>query len=189
MSRIGKKIINIPENVEVKIDQQSVVVKGPLGQLAMDKPENFDVKVEEQLDDEKNKYRQVVILPIKRPKKFAAEWGLIRSLLNNMIIGVTQGYSKKLEIEGVGYRAALQGNKLVLSLGYSHPIEIEAPEGIKFEVEKNVIIVSGYDKQMVGQMAAIIRSKRKPEPYKGKGIHYEGETIRRKSGKKAAASE
>jgi len=118
-----------------------------------------------------------------------ALWGLSRAILANLVKGVTEGYEKKLEIEGVGFRAAVQGNKLVMSLGFSHPVEIEAPPGIDFKVEKNVITVSGIDKELVGQVSADIRSRKKPEPYKGKGIRYQGEVIKIKAGKKAVSSE
>jgi len=122
-------------------------------------------------------------------KKTGALWGTFRSLVDNMIQGVINGFEKKLEIQGVGYRASLEKNKLILNLGFSHSIEIEAPKGIDFNVEKNIITISGINKQLVGQIAANIRAKRKPEPYKGKGIRYQGEVVRRKAGKKAVASE
>jgi len=132
---------------------------------------------------------ELSIKPIKESKDKSALWGLFRSLIFNMIKGVTEGFEKKLEVNGVGFRVAVQDNKLVLNLGFSHPIEIKTPEGISFEVEKNIITVSGIDKQMVGQVAANIREQKKPEPYKGKGIRYIDEIIRRKAGKKAVGTE
>lgn len=180
MSRIGKQPIQIPENVEVKIIQDGIKVKGPKGELNQSIPSQIEVALKE---------KELVVTPRQKTKETPALWGLFRSLIFNMVQGVSQGFEKKLEIEGVGYRASLQGNKLVLNLGFSHPIEIEAPEGIEFKVDKNIITVSGIDKQLVGQMAAKIRAQRKPEPYKGKGIHYLGEVIRRKAGKKAAGTE
>ena len=180
MSRIGKQPIQIPENVEVKIIQDGIKVKGPKGELNQSIPSQIEVVLNE---------KELVVTPRQKTKETPALWGLFRSLIFNMVQGVSQGFEKKLEIEGVGYRASLQGNKLVLNLGFSHPIEIEAPERIEFKVDKNIITVSGIDKQLVGQMAAKIRAQRKPEPYKGKGIHYLGEVIRRKAGKKAVGTE
>ncbi len=180
MSRIGKQPIQIPENVEVKIIQDGIKVKGPKGELNQSIPSQIEVALKE---------KELVVTPRQKTKETPALWGLFRSLIFNMVQGVSQGFEKKLEIEGVGYRASLQGNKLVLNLGFSHPIEIEAPESIEFKVDKNIITVSGIDKQLVGQMAAKIRAQRKPEPYKGKGIHYLGEVIRRKAGKKAVGTE
>jgi len=180
MSRIGKQPILIPENVEIKIDGQLIMVKGPKGDLKWELPEEIALEIKE---------GQIILSPKKQTKKAIALWGTSRSLVFNLVQGVTQGFEKKLEIEGVGYRAELQGKKLILHLGYSHPVEIEAPEGIEFQVDKNIITVKGIDKQLVGQVAAQIRSKRKPEPYKGKGIRYLGEEIRRKAGKKAVGAE
>ena len=180
MSRIGKQPIQIPENIEVKIIQDEIKVKGPKGELSQSIPSQIKLVLEEQ---------ELKVIPQGKSKNTPALWGLFRSLIFNMVQGVSQGFEKKLEIEGVGYRASLQDNKLVLSLGFSHPIEIEAPEGIEFKVDKNIITVSGIDKQLVGQLAAKIRDQRKPEPYKGKGIHYLGEVIRRKAGKKAVGTE
>jgi len=180
MSRIGKQPIKIPEKVEVKIDGQSIVIRGPQGELNWSMPREIKAEAKE---------KEIIVQPAKKTKKTPALWGLSRNLIFNMIQGVTEGFEKKLQLEGVGYRAALQGNKLVLSLGFSHPIEIEAPKGIEFKVEKNIITISGIDKQLVGQVAAEIRAKRKPEPYKGKGIRYVDEIVRRKAGKKAVAAE
>jgi large subunit ribosomal protein L6 len=180
MSRIGKQPITIPDNVEVKIDKGEIKLKGPKGELTQAIPDEIEVTIKE---------KEIVVALKKKTKNSPALWGLLRTLIFNMIQGVTEGYEKQLEIEGVGYRATLQGNKLVLNIGFSHPVEIEAPAGIEFKVERNLITVSGIDKQLVGQVAAEIRSKRKPEPYKGKGIHYVGEVIRRKAGKKTAGTE
>lgn len=176
MSRIGKLPINIPGGVTITVgDDNTVVVKGPKGVLS----EKISPKMELSMEDG--------VLTVKRPndlKENRALHGLSRTLINNMVVGVTTGYSKTLEIVGVGYRAQKQGNKLVLNLGYSHPVEFEEPQGITFDVPTpNKVVVSGINKQQVGQMAADIRIKRAPEPYKGKGIRYEGEYVRRKEGK------
>jgi len=179
MSRIGKKPIKIPEGVEVKIEGDLIVVKGPKGELKNQiRPE---IKIEA-------KDRQIEFKPKIFNKGMPALWGTYRSLIFNMMEGVTKGFEKIMEIEGVGYRAILEGKDLVLNLGYSHPLKIKAPQGIEFKVEKNIITISGIDKQSVGQVAAEIRSARKPEPYKGKGIRYLGEIIRRKAGKKVVTT-
>ncbi len=180
MSRIGKRIIYIPDNVEINIDATIVRVKGPKGELSVDvKPIVTPVLNEKELtltiNDEENKDQQAL-------------WGLYNALISNAIKGVVEDFVTKLEIKGVGYKASVQGNKIILSLGFSHPIEMEAPAGIAFNVEKNIITVSGIDKQLVNEMAAKIRRWRKPEPYKGKGIAYVGEHIRRKAGKKAVGA-
>lgn len=180
MSRIGKQPIEIPEGVEIKIDQGEIKVKGPKGELVQDIPREIEIVVEE---------KKIIVKLKKKTTNAPALWGLLRSLIFNMIEGVTQGFEKQLEIEGVGYRVALEDNKLILSLGYSHPVNVEAPDGIEFKVDKNLITISGIDKQLVGQVAAYIRAKKKPEPYKGKGIHYFGEVIRRKAGKKTTGTE
>ncbi len=185
MSRIGKKPIIIPEGVEIKIEEHQIKVKGPKGELVKAIPAQIEVS----LNDSEGQKELVVAPQKKSAKNVRALWGLFRALIFNMVEGVTKGFEKKLEIEGVGYRAALEDNKLVLTLGFSHPIEIKAPEGIEFKVEKNSITISGLDKQLVGQMAAEIRAQRRPEPYKGKGIRYADEVIRRKVGKKAAGVE
>ncbi len=179
MSRIGKMPIIIPKGVDVKIEEgNKVTVKGPKATLSQKLPEAMIIELKDE------------VINIIRPndlKKNKALHGLTRSLLNNMVIGVTKGFEKKLEINGVGYKATLQGKKIVLNLGYSHPIELELPVGITLEVPSNTsIIVKGSDKQVVGQFAAVIRSKRKPEPYLGKGIKYSDEHIRRKEGKTGA---
>lgn len=177
MSRIGKKPIEIPRGVEVKIDGSKVTVKGPKGELTMSaRPE---VKIEA-------KDGNVSVSCEKKEAK--AFWGLTRALIANMIKGVTEGYEKKLEINGVGYKANVEGRDLVLNIGFSHPVKIKAPEGINFLVDKNIITVSGIDKGLVGQTAATTRKARPPEPYKGKGIKYVDEQIRRKEGKRAATA-
>lgn len=180
MSRIGKKPILIPEDVKVVIDGQLVRVNGPKGELQREVRPEIKVSLEG---------NEILVKPVKETKKTKAFWGLTRTLIANMIGGVTKGYEKKLEIEGIGYRANLEGENLILLVGFSHPVKIRQPEGIKFSVDKNMITVSGIDKQLVGQIAAKIRAVRKPEPYKGKGIRYEGEQVRRKAGKKAVTSE
>lgn len=175
MSRIGKLPITIPSGVEVKVgDGNLVTVKGPKGTLERQLSAEINVAVED---------NQVVVTRPSDLKKHKALHGLTRTLVANMVEGVTNGFSKVLEINGVGYRAQKQGKKLILSLGYSHPVEMEDPEGIESTVDGNKIIVRGIDKEKVGQYAAEIRLKRPPEPYKGKGIKYENEVIRRKEGK------
>ena len=175
MSRIGKMPIAVPAGVTVDIaENNKVTVKGPKGELSRALAPEMEIKQDGD------------IITVTRPndlKRNRALHGLTRTLLNNMIIGVTEGYTKTLEVNGVGYRAAKQGKKLVLNLGYSHPVEMEDPEGLETKVEDNKIIVSGIDKEKVGQYAAEIRSTRAPEPYKGKGIKYDTEVIRRKVGK------
>ncbi len=180
MSRIGKQPIDIPEGVEIKIDGDLIIVKGPKGELQNKIRSEIKVEVKD---------KEVILKPVKFYKGTQALWGTYRSLVANMIEGTTKGFEKVLEIEGVGYKANLEGKDLVLNLGYSHPIKIKSPEGIEFKVEKNVVTVSGIDKQLVGQVAAEIRGKRKPEPYKGKGVRYQGEVVRRKAGKKAVGTE
>ena len=175
MSRIGKLPIIIPDGVEVTINGQVVTAKGPLG------TETVEVRPEIKLEKVDN---TVVVTRVNDERKSRSLHGLSRTLVANAINGVKTGFTKKLEIVGVGYRAAMQGNTLNLALGYSHPVNIDAPEGIKISVEANTkITVTGANKQAVGDVAALIRSKRPPEVYKGKGIKYEGEYIRRKAGK------
>ncbi len=175
MSRIGRMPIAVPAGVTVDIAENNhVTVKGPKGTLEKTLPSEMEIKK----DGEE--------ITVTRPndlKKMKSLHGLTRSLLANMVTGVTDGYEKKLEVNGVGYRAAKQGKKLVLNLGYSHPVEMEDPDGIETKVEGNNIVVSGIDKEKVGQFAAEIRDKRRPEPYKGKGIRYADEIVRRKVGK------
>ena len=175
MSRIGRHPVAVPAGVEVKIAENNVVtVKGPKGTLEKALPTEMSIKLED---------GQVVVTRPNDLKKMKSLHGLTRTLIQNMVIGVSQGYEKALEVNGVGYRAQKQGKKLVLSLGYSHPVEMEDPEGLESTVDGNKIVVKGIDKEKVGQYAAEIRDKRIPEPYKGKGIKYADEVIRRKVGK------
>jgi large subunit ribosomal protein L6 len=178
MSRLGKLPIKIPAGTQVSIDKGIVTVKGPKGELKQElhrlvkieiTPEEINVKVKNENDKEERSL-----------------WGLFRALINNMVVGVNNGYEKKLEIKGVGYKVAVAGNKINLSLGFSHPIEFPLPIGISAVAEGNNLTISGIDKQLVGELAAQIRKLRKPEPYKGKGIKYSDEIIRRKAGKAAA---
>ena len=177
MSRIGRAPINVPAGVTVTVDAANYVitVKGPKGTLTQNYHSRMNVVCENN------------VITVTRPsdeKEDRALHGLTRTLIYNMVVGVTEGYSKKLEVNGVGYRVAMQGKALNLTLGYSHPVVVDAPEGITFETpDANTIIIKGINKQVVGETAAYVRSKRAPEPYKGKGIKYEGEKIRRKSGK------
>lgn len=184
MSKIGKKPIEIPSGVTVKIENGNIAVKGPKGEL-----KNTFVakkfKVETIQEEGKN---FVKIDLIEDNTEDFAMWGLTRALINNMITGVTQGFEKRLEVRGIGYKAALQGKTLVLNVGFTHPVEVAAPAGIEFAIEKNIIVVKGIDKQLVGQTAATIRDQKKPEPYQGKGIRYFGEKVRQKVGKKSVAS-
>lgn len=180
MSRVGKKPIEIAKGVEVKINtndsgNHQVAVKGPKGSLTVDLPKGVSVKSD----------NNQLIFEVKNPEagEDKALWGLARTLVNNAILGVTEGFSKELEINGVGMKVALQGKTLVLNVGFSHPVNYPLPEGITAEVEKNTFKIIGIDKQLVGQTAAEIRAIKKPEPYKGKGIKYSDEQIRRKAGK------
>lgn len=175
MSRIGRKPINVPSNVTVTIKDHHITVKGPKGTLENDFHPNITVKMED----------NVITAERHDDDKFNRSLhGLTRALIMNMIIGVTEGYTKELEVNGIGYRVAKQGNQIVLNVGFSHQVFFKEPEGIKFNVEgTNKIVVVGIDKQLVGQVAAEIRKIREPEPYKGKGIKYAGEHIRRKVGK------
>ena len=177
MSRIGRAPINVPAGVTVTVDAENcvVTVKGPKGTLTQNYHNRMSVVCENN------------VVTVARPsdeKEDRALHGLTRTLIYNMVVGVTEGYQKKLEVNGVGYRVAMQGKSLNLTLGYSHPVIVEAPDGITFETpDANTIIIKGINKQVVGETAAFVRSRRAPEPYKGKGIKYEGEKIRRKSGK------
>ena len=164
MSRIGKKSIEIPNGVEVKIKGNKVTVKGPKGELSHEARPEIRIEVEE---------KKVIVSPKIKTKQTNAFWGLTRSIISNLIKGVSEGYEKKLEINGLGYKAALEGETLVLNVGFSHTVKIIPPSEIKFSVEKNMITVSGINKELVGQIAANIRKVRPPEPYKGKGIKYE----------------
>ena len=175
MSRIGRMPIAIPAGVTVEVaENNKVTVKGPKGTLERVLPSEMDIKVEG---------AEVLVSRPNDLKKMKSLHGLTRTLIHNMVVGVTDGFEKKLEVNGVGYRAVKQGKKLVLSLGYSHPVEMEDPEGLESKVDGNKIVISGIDKEKVGQYAAEIRDKRRPEPYKGKGIKYADEVIRRKVGK------
>ncbi len=175
MSRIGKMPIAIPAGVTVDVaENNKVTVKGPKGTLVRALAPEMEIKVEG---------AEITVCRPNDLKQMKSLHGLTRTLLNNMVVGVTQGYEKSLEINGVGYRAAKEGKKLNLTLGYSHPVIMEDPEGIETTVDQNKIIVKGIDKEKVGQFAAEIRDKRRPEPYKGKGIKYSDEVIRRKAGK------
>lgn len=178
MSRIGNKPVELPAGVEVKVDGNVVTVKGPQGELSQEISDRISVSVEG---------NEVVLKRASDDRTDKAQHGLARSLVDNMIVGVTKGYEKKLIVEGVGYRVEKKGSKLVMNLGYSHPVEMEDPEGITTEApDANTVVVKGIDKALVGNYAAKIRQWRKPEPYKGKGIRYDGEHIRRKEGKTGA---
>ena len=175
MSRIGNKPITVPSEVQVKIDGQNITVTGPKGTLEREIHKNISIKMEENI---------ITLIRKNDEPANRSLHGLTRTLINNMIVGVTTAYSRELQINGVGYRVAKQGNGLNLTLGYSHPVIFEAPEGITFDVPNpNTIIVNGIDKELVGQTAAVIRMKRPPEVYRGKGIKYADEVIRRKEGK------
>lgn len=180
MSKIGKKTINVPTGVDVRIEDGVIFVKGPKGELKRNISNVLDMTLVDGI---------LKIQPkVSAGKDGNALWGLTRALVANMIKGVTDGFETILEFQGIGYKAAVKGNDLELSLGYSHPITVTAPEGISFKVEKNIIKVSGFDKELVGEVAADIRTKRKPEPYKGSGIRYNDEIIIKKAGKKSVAT-
>ncbi|MBU0619641.1 MAG: 50S ribosomal protein L6 [Patescibacteria group bacterium] len=181
MSRIGKLPIELIEGTQAKIEDGFIVVKGPKGELKQKINSLVNVKIDN---------NQIIIsVDNIKDKNKKALWGLFRSLINNMVIGVTQGFEKKLEINGVGYKASASGSVLTLNVGFSHPVEYNLLDGISASVEKNIITINGIDKQLVGETAAQIRKVRKPEPYKGKGIKYVDEVIRRKAGKTAAKGE
>lgn len=177
MSRIGRQPIDIPAGVEVTVDEKMVTAKGAKGEL--------NVKILKGLSVEKQENQIIVSQKIENATT-QKQFGLLRTLIANMIAGVSEGFTKELEINGVGFRAAMKGNVLEMSLGFSHPVEYIAPEGVNISVNQNIITVTGHDKQQVGEAAANIRAFKKPEPYKGKGIKYVGEHIRRKAGKAAA---
>ena len=181
MSRIGKKPIPIPEKVTVSATDNLIMVKGPKGESA--RTIHPDIGVEIKKDE-------LLVTPKREGKKTPALWGLTRALLANMVEGVSNGFEKRLEYEGIGFRASVEGggNALLFQLGFSHPVRFEAPSGITFSQEKNTIIVFGVEKELVGETAARIRNLKPPEPYKGKGIHYRGEVVRRKAGKKAVGA-
>ncbi|WP_122468664.1 MULTISPECIES: 50S ribosomal protein L6 [Brevundimonas] len=176
MSRIGKKTISIPKGVTLTLDGQTVTVKGPKGERSWTVAEEIEVK---QDGDE------LSLTPRSDTQRARAMWGLSRTLVSNMVTGVTEGFERTLELVGVGYRAAMKGSNLSLQLGFSHEVDVKAPEGVTFATPKQTEIkISGNDKQVVGEIAANIRKLRPPEPYKGKGVRYQGETVRRKEGKK-----
>jgi large subunit ribosomal protein L6 len=175
MSRIGKQPVPVPKGVTVTIDGQKVTVKGSKGELSRELPAEIAFVQEDEA---------IVVTRRNESRNAKQRHGLVRTLIANMVEGVSNGYQKKLEIQGVGYRASLQGQKLVMALGYSHPVEFEPPAGIQFGVEGNTnVTVSGIDKEIVGNTAARVRAARPPEPYKGKGVRYAGEQVRRKAGK------
>lgn len=178
MSRIGKKPVSIPTGVEVKLSGSEIAIKGPKGTLQFSHRREVKVAMEEAL---------VLVTKLGETKKAQAIWGTTAKLIANMIIGVTEGFQKQLELNGVGFRMAVAGRKLNLALGFSHPVEMIIPEGLEAKVENNVLTLSGIDKQKVGEFAAVVRKLKKVEPYKGKGFRYVGEVVRRKEGKKAAA--
>ena len=179
MSKIGKKPIQIPDGVTVKIEGSSIFVKGPKGELSKPLTEGASVVIDGNL---------IRLSPKEENKNSSTRWGLQRALIANMIVGVASGFEKILEFQGVGYKASVKGGGLELGLGFSHPVAISGVEGITFSVEKNSIKISGFDKELVGKMAAEIRSKRPPEPYKGSGIRYKDEVIKKKAGKKAVST-
>ena len=181
MSRLGKLPIELPAGTQAKIEKDFIIVNGPKGELK----EKIHSLIKVDINDSK------IIVSVENidDKKEKSFWGLYRSLINNMVVGVNEGFEKKLEINGVGYRASISGKKLILNVGYSHPVEYNLPDNITVNVEGNVITVNGIDKQCVGEVAAQIRKVRKPEPYKGKGIKYIDEIIRRKVGKTAVKGE
>jgi len=178
MSRIGKKKITIPPGVTAGIEKNQVYVKGPKGELRLNLHPRVTVAVEQ---------NEIAVSVVnENNKQDRSLWGTFSSLVLNMVKGVTEGFKKQLEISGVGYKAGMKGANLTLEVGFSHPVEVKPVAGVKFSVEKNTITVEGADKQLVGEMAAQIRKVKKPEPYKGKGIAYAGEVVRRKAGKTAA---
>jgi len=179
MSRIGKKPVVLPEGVSATISNGIAEISGPKGSLRLSIHPDIEIRSEGNI---------LTFVPKRETKNSSKLWGTARALAANMVEGVAKGFEKKLEIEGVGYRAEQKGKDLELQLGFSHPVKVEAPEGIQLKVEKNTITISGISKEEVGRVAAGIRSLKKPEPYKGKGIHYIGEVIRRKAGKKATVA-
>ncbi len=180
MSRLGKLAIELPSGTQAKLENDFILVKGPKGQLKQKLNELVNININD---------KEIKLSTNGNSKKEMAVWGLFRSLIKNMVVGVNQPYEKKLEINGVGYRASTAGNKLTLLVGYSHPVVYDLPEGIGAKVEANIITITGIDKHLVGEAAAQIRRIRKPEPYKGKGIKYSEEIIRRKAGKTAGKTE
>jgi len=181
MSRVGKKPLIIPEKVELKVENDMIRVKGPKGELSLATHPRVSINIE---DGE-----LTVSVKNENNVKDRALWGLYRRLIGNLVTGVTEGFEKKLEVNGVGFKIAMTGDVLTLHVGFSHPVDYKMPEGIEASVEKNVITIKGIDKQLVGEVAASIRRIKKPEPYKGKGIKYVDEVIRRKAGKAAKAGD
>ena len=184
MSRIGKQSINVPTEVSIEIKDNVITVKGPKGELSYDYGHSVSVALKEDGD-----IKEITVKNTNNSKLSRSLWGTTRALIQNMIIGVTEEFKKVLELHGVGYKMSVQGQKLILNLGFSHPIELEIPKGLSAEIDKEKLSISGIDKQKVGQFAAEIRALRKVEPYKGKGFRYEGEQFIKKEGKKAAGSE
>src|SRR4030042_3599560 len=180
MSRIGKQPIEIPEGVEVKAADGKVSVKGPKGSLDFDFHPDMKVEVKE---------KEIRVSIEKKTKQSSALWGMTRMLVANIVEGVTKGYEKQIELQGVGFRMAVQGKKLNMALGFSHPVDVEVSEGIEAKIDKNILTISGIDKQKVGQFAASIRALKKVEPYKGKGFRYVGEIVKKKAGKKAGGAQ
>jgi large subunit ribosomal protein L6 len=179
MSKVGKKPISIPQGVEVRIADDQLEIKGKGGSLALPVLAHTNAEL---------KNNELVISSSGSDMQARANWGTMRALAQNAITGVDKGFAKELEIQGVGYRASMEGATLILNMGFSHPVKFPSPEGIKISVEKNLIKISGHDKSLVGEVAAKIRAVRKPEPYLGKGIRYKGEVIKMKAGKKVAGS-
>ncbi len=178
MSRIGKQTIVIPEKTEVTLSDTILTAKGPKGTLTRDFPGDISINIAGS---------EITLTPKNMKDNFLkALWGTYASHIKNMVIGVNDGYLKKLILEGVGFKSEVAGTSLNLALGFSHPVKIEIPKGLEVKAEKNIITISGIDKELVGQFSAMVRANKKPEPYKGKGFRYEGEVIRRKQGKKAA---
>jgi len=180
MSRIGKSPISIPEKVDIKLANGLCTVQGPKGTLSWNTPAEIDVKIDS---------GQIVCSPTRSDKATSAKFGLTRALINNMVVGVTYGFKKEMQLVGVGYRASVQGSHLVLSVGYSKPVEMEIPQELSVEINKkqDEMIVTGIDKQVLGEWCAVVRRVRPPEPYKGKGIRYKDEIVRTKQGKRVGA--
>jgi len=181
MSRIGKKEINIPNSVEIILEGNKLKAKGPKGEDFLIVKDGFKIDI-------KDNILSVIPIPEKQKKDTSAQWGTLRALINNLITGVEKGFEKQLEIQGVGFKAALDGSNLNLKLGHSHPIILSIPESLEVKVEKNIITISGISKEKVGQFASLIKFKRPVEPYKGKGVRYVGEKVLRKAGKKVATT-
>lgn len=178
MSRIGKKIITIPEGVEVNLQKDTLEVKGPKGTLSFVCHKEVSLEITA---------KEISVKNVGKTKKAPALWGMTRAMISNMIEGVKEMYVKKLELQGVGFRMAVAGKKINMALGFSHPVNVDVPEGLEAKIEEGVLVITGIDKQAVGQFAAEIRGLKPVEPYKGKGFRYVGEHVRRKAGKKAAS--